>query len=77
MKSLPPKEPRMAVFDLEFTNNDGMNVSKLFFLYWLPDGTPLKIKLLYATNKESFKTSLDVGSGKEIVVNSADDVNIL
>lgn len=66
----------MAVFDLEFTNSDGMNISKLFFVYWLPDGTPLKIKLLYATFKESFKSYLDIGSGKEIVVNSADDVYI-
>jgi cofilin len=61
IQSLPPKEPRMCVFDLEYINNDGMNVSKLFFCYWLPDGTPLKVKLLYATFKENFKTHLDVG----------------
>lgn len=63
----------MCVFDLEYTNNDGMNCSKLFFCYWLPDGTPIKAKLLYATFKENFKTHLDVG-GKEIILNSADDV---
>lgn len=73
METLPPKEPRMCVFDLEYTNNDGMHCSKLFFCYWLPDGTPLKLKLTYASFKENFKTYLDVG-GKEIVLNSADDV---
>ena len=51
IQSLPAKEPRMCVFDLEYTNKDGMNCSKLFFTYWLPDGTPLKTKLLYATFK--------------------------
>lgn len=51
IQSLPAKEPRMCVFDLEYTNKDGMSCSKLFFTYWLPDGTPLKNKLLYATFK--------------------------
>lgn len=76
IESLPPKEPRMCVFDLEYTSNDGMNCSKLFFCYWLPDGIPLKQKLVYATFKENFKTYLDVG-GREIVLNSADDVLLL
>jgi cofilin len=61
LSSLPKQEPRMCVFDLEFTSNDGMNCSRLFFCYWLPDGTPLKLKLTYATFKESFKTKLDIG----------------
>lgn len=76
IETLPPKEPRMCVFDLEYTSTDGMNCSKLFFCYWLPDGTPLKQKLTYATFKENFKTFLDVG-GREIVLNSADDVLFL
>lgn len=59
--ALPNKDPRMCVFDLEYTSHDGMNCSKLFFCYWLPDGTPLKLKLPYATFKESFKTKLDIG----------------
>ena len=51
IQALPNKDPRMCVFDLEYSNKDGMNCSKLFFCYWLPDGTPLKVKLLYATFK--------------------------
>ena len=48
---MPAKEPRMCVFDLEYTSNDGMNCSKLFFAYWLPEGTPIKQKMTYATFK--------------------------
>ena len=51
VSSLPAKEPRMCVFDLEYTSNDGMNCSKLFFAYWLPEGTPIKQKMTYATFK--------------------------
>ena len=51
----------MSVFDLEYVSNDGMHCSKLFFSYWLPDNTPLKLKLTYATFKESFKAAMDIG----------------
>ena len=61
LQTLPDKEPRMCVFDLEFTNNDGMHCSRLFFCYWLSDGTPLKLKLTNATFKESFKTNMNIG----------------
>ena len=61
VNALPKLEPRMCVFDIEYTSKDNMNCSKLFFCYWLPDGTPLKLKLTYATFKESFKTKIDVG----------------
>ena len=57
---LPPAEPRMCIYDLEYTSHDGMNCSRLFFFYWLPDGTPLKMKLPYASFKESFKAKIDV-----------------
>lgn len=71
--SLPKAEPRLCVFDLEYTSHDGMKCSKLFFFYWLPDGTPLKMKFPYATMKESFKTKIDL-LGKEIVATTPDDV---
>lgn len=51
----------MCVYKLEFVDGDNVNRSKLIFVYWAADGTPLKIKLLYATFKEALKTSLDIG----------------
>jgi len=50
-----------------------MNISKIFFCNWSPDAAPLKQRMLYATGKENFKTLLDL-NGKEITLNSADDV---
>jgi len=53
-----------------------MNVSKIFFCNWSPDAAPLKQRMLYATGKENFKTLLDL-NGKEITLNSADDVIVV
>jgi hypothetical protein len=41
----------MAVFDLDYATTDGMKCSRIVFCYWLPDGCPMKLKLLYATAK--------------------------
>ena len=71
--SLPEKEFRYTVFDISFTNHDNMNISKIFFCNWNPDAAPLKTRLLYATAKENFRAYLDL-NGKEITMNSADDV---
>jgi hypothetical protein len=50
-----------------------MNIAKLFFCNWNPDIAPLKIRVAYATAKENFRSHLDL-NGKEITLNSADDV---
>jgi cofilin len=59
---LPPTEYRFGVYDIEFKTNDGINSSKIFFTAWLPEGTKIKIKMLYATGKESFKSYLDLNT---------------
>ena len=66
MEALPPTEIRYAAFDVEFTNKDNMKISKLIFIYWCPDGAPIKTKMLFAQGKESFKSAL--GVTKEIIV---------
>lgn len=73
LAALPPKDFRFCVFDLTFTNHDNMNISKIFFCNWSPDAAPLKTRMLYATAKENFRSALDL-NGKEITVNSIDDV---
>jgi len=50
-----------------------MNVSKLFFCNWAPDAAPIKLRMLYATAKENFRTYLDL-LGKEVTLCSKDDV---
>jgi hypothetical protein len=51
----------MCVYKLEYVDGDNVNRSKLIFVYWSADGTQLKVKLLYATFKESLKNFLDIG----------------
>lgn len=74
MESLPEQEYRFAVFDLEFTNSDNMNVSKLVFVNWSPDETPLKARMVYATSKEGFREYLGA-LGKEICLCGKKDVD--
>ena len=61
VKALPPNEPRYAVVDFDYTSKDGRDVEQLIFIFWCPDTTGVKNKMLYlynsryAANKETFK----------------------
>ena len=61
------------MFDFEFKNKDNMNISKLIFISWNPDSSPLKGRVLYSTAKESFKSYLDLNT-KDYTLNSKADV---
>lgn len=61
------------MFDLNFTNSDHMNIAKIFFCNWNPDSAPIRVRVAYATAKENFRSHLDL-NGKEITLNSAEDV---
>lgn len=52
-----------------------MSVSKLVFISWNPDTSPLKGRVLYATGKESFKKYLDLNA-KDFTISSTSDVII-
>lgn len=51
-----------------------MSISKLIFINWNPDSTPLKGRVLYATAKENFKKYLDLNT-KDYTLTSKSDVN--
>ena len=70
MAGLPAKEFRYAVFDVEFTNADNMKISKLIFVYWSPEGVPIKARMIYAGAKEGFKSKLS--TFKELVIDRQD-----
>lgn len=74
LASLPENELRFCVFDFEFVNHDNMAVSKLVFICWIPDCSPLKGRVLYSTAKESFKSYLDLNT-KDYTLNSKADVS--
>lgn len=73
--SLPENEYRYCVFDFEFTKEDMMHVSKMVFVNWAPDGSPIKGRMLYATAKEAFKKYLDL-MHKDYTLGAKGDVNI-
>lgn len=73
MASFPDNQYRFGVYDYQITTPDNRHVTKLVFISWTPDSSPLKGRVLYATSKESFKKYLDLNT-KDYTVCSKDDV---
>jgi len=51
-------EPRYAVIDFYYTTEDGRPQEKLCFVFWSPDTSPVKKKMLYAASKDAIKKPL-------------------
>ena len=62
--SLPEKDCRYAVYDLEFTTNDGRPKDKIVFVSWAPDNGPVKAKMVYAGSKDAITNALTGISAK-------------
>ena len=45
---LPADACRYAIIDWDFTTNDGRPASKIAFISWCPDTSPVRSKMLYA-----------------------------
>jgi cofilin len=75
INSMPANLPRYGIFDFEFTNADQMNISKLLFIYWLPDNTPIKAKVPYASAKEKFKARLNAAL-KEFTIGAKNEYSV-
>eukprot|EP00245_Coleochaete_scutata_P010736 TRINITY_DN3849_c0_g1_i1.p2 TRINITY_DN3849_c0_g1~~TRINITY_DN3849_c0_g1_i1.p2 ORF type:complete len:139 (+),score=24.21 TRINITY_DN3849_c0_g1_i1:115-531(+) len=56
---LPEADCRYAVFDYDFTTADNCQKSKIFFIAWSPDISPVKSKMTYASSKDRFRRELD------------------
>ncbi|KAJ0772217.1 putative actin-depolymerizing factor domain, ADF/Cofilin, ADF-H/Gelsolin-like domain superfamily [Helianthus annuus] len=57
--SLPVNECRYAVFDFDFTTDENVQKSKIFFITWCPDTSKVRMKMVYASSKDRFKRELD------------------
>ncbi|XP_051142757.1 uncharacterized protein LOC127259447 [Andrographis paniculata] len=57
--SLPSDECRFAVFDFDFTTTENCQKSKIFFIAWSPETSPVRMKMVYASSKDRFKRELD------------------
>ena len=59
VEQLPAEEPRYLVLDWEGVNKDECQVSKIFFVSWVPDTCKAKTKMLYASSKQALRNALD------------------
>eukprot|EP00286_Rhodomonas_abbreviata_P005864 CAMPEP_0181323598 /NCGR_PEP_ID=MMETSP1101-20121128/19879_1 /TAXON_ID=46948 /ORGANISM="Rhodomonas abbreviata, Strain Caron Lab Isolate" /LENGTH=144 /DNA_ID=CAMNT_0023431653 /DNA_START=67 /DNA_END=501 /DNA_ORIENTATION=+ len=59
-----------GIFDFHAKTTDGRALEKIVFVGWAPDTIPVKKKMVYASARENFKTSL--GSGLSVVIQASD-----
>lgn len=59
LDKLPADEPRYVVLDWEIENSDGCQLSKIFFVSWVPDTCKAKTKMLYASSKQALRNALE------------------
>ena len=68
-EALPENEGRYGLIDIEFESDDGRPTSKLVFISWNPDNSPIRSKMLYSGSKEAIKSTL---AGVGIHMNAVD-----
>jgi cofilin len=67
--------PRYAVVDFEYSKKEtGQIQDKLVFIFWCPDSSKIKLKMIYASSKDSLTKPLN-GIAKVIQANDADDID--
>ncbi|XP_019071428.1 actin-depolymerizing factor 10-like [Solanum lycopersicum] len=57
--SMPPSECRYAVFDYDWTTDENVQKSRIFFVAWSPETARVRSKMLYASSKDRFRRELD------------------
>ncbi|KAA3468960.1 Actin-depolymerizing factor [Gossypium arboreum] len=72
---LPHNECRYAVFDFDFTTDENVQKSKIFFIAWSPDTSRVRSKMLYASSKDRFRRELD-GVQVELQATDASEMSI-
>jgi cofilin len=66
--------PRYAVVDYEITKAEtGLTQDKLVFIFWCPDTCKIKLKMLYASSKDSLIKPLN-GIAKLVQANDAEAI---
>jgi cofilin len=74
-KVLGSDGPRYAIVDYEFKKAEtGLVQDKLVFIFWCPDTSKIKMKMLYASSKDSLVKPLN-GLSKIIQANDAEAID--
>lgn len=71
---LPGDDCRYAVFDFDYTLEDGGKRNKLCFIVWCPDAAKIKKKMIYASSKDALRKKL-VGVHTEIQATDLDELD--
>merc|ERR1712039_1137841 len=75
IEALPENEPRYALVDVEYDNDEGVKQNKLCFFFWSPDdGCSIKDKMIYASSKDAIKKKM-VGVMKEVQANERSELD--
>ncbi|KAH0791005.1 putative actophorin [Histomonas meleagridis] len=74
LADLPERDVRFAVYDYDFTNDDGNLRNRLIFVSWVPNAAPARKKMISASTRISFKNALP-GVGPSIQANNLADLN--
>lgn len=72
---LDAEGPRYAIVDYEFKKSEtGLVQDKLIFVFWCPDTSKIKMKMVYASSKDSLVKPLN-GIAKIIQANDAEAID--
>jgi len=58
VNALPADDCRYAIYDMNFTTNDGRPGNKLVSITWAPDTAKIKSKMVYAGSKDALTRAL-------------------
>ena len=72
-KALNADEPRYALIDFQWKNDDGVDKEDLIFMNWCPDSCGVKLKMLYASSSDAIKKKLD-GCKKYLQITDTDEL---
>ncbi|CAL9686701.1 unnamed protein product [Knipowitschia caucasica] len=72
VKMLPPKDCRYCLYDATYETRESKK-EDLVFVFWAPEGAPLKSKMIYASSKDAIKKKF-TGIKHEWQVNGLDDI---
>merc|ERR1719263_1744784 len=67
-------EPRYGLVDVKFEKADGTPQEKIVFINYSPDDCGVKMKMLYASSKDSIKKKFTGGVAKELQCNDVDEL---
>ncbi|KAJ4018101.1 hypothetical protein NW766_004177 [Fusarium irregulare] len=54
-------EPRYAIYDVDYDLGEDGKRTKTVFISWVPQNSPIKLRMLYASTMESLKKALNIG----------------